>query len=132
MVRSVAGVWIRDGRLLLARRGPEGDMGGRWELPGGKCEGSETDAEALMREFREEFELEVRVGDALAETGFVHKGKEHRVAAYRIEAKRLPVRLVEHEETAWFRPGDLPPAATIVDSDLRLLAQITALPWLWG
>ena len=53
----VAGVFVRGGRLLLARR-PEGrDWAGLWEFPGGKVEPGETPEDALVREWREEMDV---------------------------------------------------------------------------
>jgi len=44
------------GRLFLARRGPESkNERGLWEFPGGSVEFGETMADALRREMREEF-----------------------------------------------------------------------------
>ena len=52
------------GRLLLIKRGHEPGAG-LWSLPGGRVEPGETDAEALVREMREETGLAVRVGRLL-------------------------------------------------------------------
>ncbi|MDP9443792.1 MAG: NUDIX domain-containing protein [Actinomycetota bacterium] len=62
-IRCVGAV-LRDdtGRLLLVRRG-QAPAAGTWSLPGGRVEPGESDAEALMREVREETGLRVRVGD---------------------------------------------------------------------
>ncbi len=49
-----AGLFVRKGRVLLARRPLSGTLPGLWELPGGKVEAGETPEEALIREFREE------------------------------------------------------------------------------
>ena len=54
------------GRVLIAQR-PEGKhMAGWWECPGGKVGAGESDAQALVRELREELGVEVRTGDEVA------------------------------------------------------------------
>jgi 8-oxo-dGTP diphosphatase len=52
------------GRLLLIKRGHEPGAG-LWSLPGGRIEPGESDAEALVREMREETGLEVEPGPLL-------------------------------------------------------------------
>ncbi|HUZ74992.1 MAG TPA: 8-oxo-dGTP diphosphatase MutT [Stellaceae bacterium] len=48
-----------DGRVLLARR-PEGKpMAGLWEFPGGKLQPGETPEAALVRELKEELDIDV-------------------------------------------------------------------------
>jgi 8-oxo-dGTP diphosphatase len=57
------GAIIRDdqGRLLLVKRGHEPGLG-LWSVPGGRIEAGESDAEALVRELREETGLIVKPG----------------------------------------------------------------------
>jgi 8-oxo-dGTP diphosphatase len=66
VVIPCVGAVIRDdkGRLLLIKRGHEPGAG-LWSLPGGRIEPGETDAEALVREMREETGLEVAPGPLL-------------------------------------------------------------------
>jgi mutator protein MutT len=60
------GAVIKDdeGRLLLIKRGHEPGAG-LWSIPGGRIEPGETDAEALVREMREETGLAVQAGPLL-------------------------------------------------------------------
>lgn len=52
----VAGIFVRQGRLLLAQRPPGGRYPGLWEFPGGKVHPGETPEEALAREWTEELD----------------------------------------------------------------------------
>ena len=57
---GVGGVLIRDGRVLLIRRGGP-PLEGEWSLPGGMLELSETLEEGVLRELHEETGMQVRV-----------------------------------------------------------------------
>ncbi|MTD55056.1 NUDIX hydrolase [Amycolatopsis pithecellobii] len=62
LVRCVGGI-VHDaaGRLLMIRRGHDPGLG-LWSLPGGRVEPGESDAQAIVREMREETGLVVRPG----------------------------------------------------------------------
>ncbi len=72
-VVAVGGVMIRDGCVVLVKRGKE-PMKGRWTIPGGSVEPGERLEEALMREMREETGLGVRVGDLLEIVESIFRG----------------------------------------------------------
>ncbi len=56
---TVNGVIIRDGKILLIRRGVE-PWKGMWALPGGFVEWDETTEDAVRRELKEEIALDVQ------------------------------------------------------------------------
>jgi ADP-ribose pyrophosphatase YjhB (NUDIX family) len=65
-IAAVGAIAVRDGALLLIRRG-HAPSRGRWSLPGGRVEPGETAREALVREMAEETGLTVKVGDLVGE-----------------------------------------------------------------
>lgn len=67
-----AGAIIQGGKFLAARRAPNEKHAGWWEFPGGKFEDGEDAAACLVREIREELELEVEVGNKIGTWIFDH------------------------------------------------------------
>lgn len=55
----VAGIIVRDGRFLAARRSASMQWSGFWEFPGGKVEAGESLDQALRRELKEELSIAI-------------------------------------------------------------------------
>jgi 8-oxo-dGTP diphosphatase len=64
-VTVTAAVLVKDGKILIARRGRGDRLAGKWEFPGGKLEADESPAACLKRELKEEFNIDVAVGEFL-------------------------------------------------------------------
>lgn len=58
----VAGLLVRDGRVLICQRRPNQPMALQWEFPGGKIESGETPEQALSRELQEELGIRATIG----------------------------------------------------------------------
>jgi 8-oxo-dGTP diphosphatase len=59
-LRVVAAALLDGKRVLIAERPAGKHMAGWWEFPGGKVGEGESDAQALVRELREELGIEAR------------------------------------------------------------------------
>jgi 8-oxo-dGTP diphosphatase len=100
---TTAGVAESGGRYFLARRKPGGALSGKWEFPGGKCdqvEGSEK--QCLIREFQEEFGVDIAVDDEIGVVPFEHGAVRYILVGYAIRFLQQPTRLIEHTESGWF------------------------------
>jgi len=95
---------VRDGRLLVQRRGWPADAAGRWELPGGGVEDGESEAAALVRECREELGIEVLPGERVGEDVPLPNGRVLRIYAATSDGEPSAV---EHEAVRWVGPGEL-------------------------
>lgn len=106
-VSVVGAVIVRDGLVLAAKRGAAMSIGGLWEFPGGKVEGSETPEAALERELREELRCGVRVGAHVETTVHEYDAVIVELATYRCELIAGEPVLTEHDEVRWLRPDEL-------------------------
>jgi 8-oxo-dGTP diphosphatase len=87
-VRVVAGLIAdaaRPPRYLVQQRLPNKDRALLWEFPGGKVEPGEGDEAALLRECREELEVELKVGREAWRTTHRYPDLEVELVLYRAE-----------------------------------------------
>ncbi|MCY4543234.1 MAG: 8-oxo-dGTP diphosphatase MutT [Rhodobacteraceae bacterium] len=99
----------RDGRVLIARRPPNGFLGGLWEFPGGKVEKGETPEEALLRELREELSIDTWQSCLAALTFASHSYPQFHLLLTLFVCRKWtgqPVARV-HSELKWVRARDL-------------------------
>jgi 8-oxo-dGTP diphosphatase len=124
MKQSIAGI-VRSGeKFLIGRRLPTGAMGNRWEFPGGKVDAGETPEEALVREFREEMDIAVSVGEFIASTQFTNSGGPVELRAYSVSIPENPhIVLSEHSEIDWATLDEIE-RLEFVDSDRLLIPSI--------
>lgn len=106
-----------DGRVLMCQR-PEGKaLAGLWEFPGGKLEPGETPESCLIRELKEELDVEV-AETCLAPFVFASHGYEDfhlLMPLYLCRRWQGTPRAIEHPQIRWVRPSamdqlPMPPA----------------------
>ena len=86
---------------MIAQRNLQKSQGGLWEFPGGKIESGETGEEALIREIREEFNAEIKVGELITEVEHHYPEKDVKLYFYRAELVGKKLEVLEHEAIAW-------------------------------
>ncbi len=124
----VGAVAVADDRLLLIRRG-HGPAAGEWSVPGGRVEGGETLAEAVVREVAEETGLEAVCDDLV---GWVERiGADHHFVILDFTVTVLePDTLVAGDdavEAAWV-PLDQVASLRLVDGLAEFLQENGILP----
>ena len=123
MSRSIACIDYRDGKIFIAKRQMVGDMGGRWEFPGGKIEEGEDLETAVIREMQEEFGVTVTVGQKITSGTFTHRDKPCTLDVLAIHFPHDGMKerfiLTEHTDYKWVGLEEIP-ALNFVDSDLSV------------
>jgi len=99
----------RDGRVLLTER-PEGKtMAGLWEFPGGKLMPGETPEAALLRELKEELDIDTEASCLAPLTFASHAYADFHLLMplYVCRVWRGVPRPIEGQRLAWVRPNDM-------------------------
>ncbi len=123
MSRSIACIDYRDGKIFIAKRQMTGDMGGRWEFPGGKIEDGEDLETAVIREMQEEFGVTVSVGRKITTGTFTHRDKPCTLDVLEVHFPHDGMTerfvLTEHTDYNWVALDEIP-KLNFVDSDLSV------------
>ena len=120
----VAAVVEENDAFLVTRR-PEGvHLAGLWEFPGGKIDASESHADALRREMREELDTDVDVRDLVFHTTHAYPDRSVALFFYNCVLRQTPRPLLG-QQMRWVKRADMatlgfPPA------DEELIRMLTA------
>jgi 8-oxo-dGTP diphosphatase len=124
-LRVLAAIICRNERLLIARRKKGDRFEGLWEFPGGKLEPGEKPEECLAREMKEEFGVEVRVGDFLGSICYISSSLSVELSAYAAVHISGAFHLYDHDEIRWVTTDECRNCA-LTEPDRILLDKLAA------
>ncbi|HEX4786702.1 MAG TPA: (deoxy)nucleoside triphosphate pyrophosphohydrolase, partial [Candidatus Sulfotelmatobacter sp.] len=122
----VAGLIVRDGKLLVCQRTRHQTMPLKWEFPGGKIELGEQPRSALRRELEEELGILATIGDEVKR--IQHEYPNGGMVELRFFIVREYQRVIENRifrDVRWAEPKDLP-AYDFLEADLTLVQELAA------
>ena len=124
---TTAGIYIKDGRVLVTKRLGGGSISEKWEFPGGKNRWGESVADTLVREYLEELGVDIIVKDVVFTYEFENKGTLYHLKAALIDIPRPDFTLHFHSEalmvgrerllTLDFAPSDRQIASYLVENN---------------
>jgi 8-oxo-dGTP diphosphatase len=126
MKRVVAGLIVREGKLLVCQRTRHQTMPLKWEFPGGKIEEGEQPRAALRRELEEELGILATIGDEIRR--IQHEYPNGGMVELRFFVVREYQREIENRifrDMQWAEPKDLP-KYDFLEADLTLVRDLAA------
>lgn len=124
---TTAGIYIKDGCVLVAKRLGGGSISEKWEFPGGKNRWGESVADTLAREYSEELGVDIIVKDVVFTYEFENKGTLYHLKVALIDIPRPDFTLHFHSEalmvgrerllTLDFAPSDRQIASYLVENN---------------
>ena len=108
MVKVVAALIKKDNKILIARRSTgDESLLGKWEFPGGKVEPGENEYQAIEREIKEEFELNIHAKSFLTNNVFQYPTKTVDLRLYSCEYVSGNFKLHDHSEYKYIDKSEL-------------------------
>lgn len=99
-VKVVAAIIIHENKIFATQRG-YGEFKDGWEFPGGKVEPGETPQEALVREIKEELDIEIEVKDFLETVEYDYPEFHLSMDCFFCAIRSGDLVLKEHEAAKW-------------------------------
>ena len=108
VVRVPCAVIEHEGKILAGQRNAALSFPLKWEFPGGKVEQNESDEEALVREIREELNVEIDILYKLPVTSKDQGWREIILVPFVCNLQTTQITLTEHEQIVWLKAEELP------------------------
>ncbi len=101
-----AAIYNDEDELFISQR-TDGDFKGLWEFPGGKIEEGETHQQALIREIKEELELNIEVGEFVNTVNYDYP--TFHLIMHTYKCKIVSGHLVQnvHSDTKWIKRSEI-------------------------
>lgn len=100
-IEVVCAVIEREERVLAARRAPGSARGGLWEFPGGKPRPGESAEKALIRELREELDVEICIEAPMKPIVHAYPDLSLTLISFVCGIRRGNPRPLEHDRLKW-------------------------------
>lgn len=123
-IEVAAAIIVKDNRIFATQRG-YGEFKDGWEFPGGKIEPGESAQEALVREIREELDVDIRVGKLLETVEYDYPEFHLTMHCFICELLSEEIVLKEHEDARWLKKEELDTVPWL-PADITIIEKIKA------
>lgn len=108
-IEVVAAVIQHQNKILAVQRGPAkyAYISEKWEFPGGKMETGETEEQTIIREIREELDMQIKVQSKLLTVEHPYPDFHLTMHTYLCETEQSEPKLTEHLAFRWLSIDEL-------------------------
>lgn len=111
---------VKNGKILITQNGEDSDHAFQWEFPGGKIKLYETTKACIVREIKEELELDVHTEKALIPVEHDYGIKKIKLIPFICSIKQGLLKLNNHINAKWVEVPNLH-EINFSEADKRLL-----------
>ena len=121
-IEVVAAIIHQNNKILATQRG-YGDYKGWWEFPGGKMEEEETEEQAIVREIREELDVEIVVEKKVCTVEYDYPQFHLKMHCFWCSIAQGVLHLKEHQSAQWLAKEEWE-SVYWLPADVLVLAQL--------
>ena len=118
VIKVTGAIIYERNKFLICRRGPNEKAAGLWEFPGGKLEINESLENCILRELKEELDIDAELHSLYDNYSFKAKDTIYDLYFFRVKGFSGNLSKTVHDEIKWvelkdfhnfsFLPGDAP------------------------
>lgn len=105
-IKVVAAIVQKENKILATKRG-YGEFINMWEFPGGKIELGETKEQALVREIKEELNIEISVDKFALDIEYQYPNFYLFMSCFMCSIKEGSIEFLEHNDGKWITKEEL-------------------------
>ena len=105
-IKVVAAIIQKENKILATKRG-YGEFINMWEFPVGKIESGETKEQALVREIKEELNIEINVDKFAIDIEYQYPNFYLFMSCFMCSIKEGSIELLEHNDGKWITKEEL-------------------------
>ena len=105
-IKVVAAIIQKENKILATKRG-YGEFIKMWQFPGGKIESGETKEQALVREIKEELNIEISVDKFAIDIEYQYPNFYLFMSCFMCSIKEGSIELLEHNDGKWITKEEL-------------------------
>ena len=122
MLKVTCAIIVRQNKILLTQKGSETEHPFQWEFPGGKVGQKETFVDCIIREIKEELNVEIKVLEAMISVKYDYGFKKIELLPFLCEIQDGEIVLTEHHDCRWLDLKELK-EMNLSAADKRMIKQ---------
>ena len=107
MIKVTCPIIINNTGILIAQRKASSNHPLKWEFPGGKLNINEIPEDCILREIREELDIEIEIKKPMISVIHIFGSKQIELIPFLCAIRSGEIKLIEHQNFLWISPDDL-------------------------
>jgi 8-oxo-dGTP diphosphatase len=126
MINVTCAIIIKGQKVLVTQRSEKMKLPLKWEFPGGKLENGESEKECIIREIKEELNIDIEIVEKLSNSIFDYGSFQVNLIPFIVHYSSGEIILSEHKEYKWVEKNELK-SLDWAEADLPILAEFLSV-----